>query len=132
MWGFSVFFYITAQLIYWVLDWWSDKTWNMKVVTLWFYKIVICLSHYFLHKAIHQTQKQNRHHSIPSNVILHLVNFQLVLCLFDHFIWEAEMQLICSEGRHALTKLDQHIVSQLHVVLRRVFSWWQTSSYNWN
>lgn len=31
--------------------------------------------------------------------MLHLVNFQLVLSLFDHFVREAEGQLVGSEGR---------------------------------
>lgn len=63
---------------------------------------------------------------IRHSLVQHLVDFQLVLCLFDHVSWEAEVQLVDGEGREALTKFDQHVVSQLHIILRWVFSWKQS------
>lgn len=44
------------------------------------------------------------HHSrnqmvIDCRMIPHLVNFQLVLSLFHHFVREAQGQLVYSEGR---------------------------------
>lgn len=55
----------------------------------------------------------------------HLVNFQLLLGLFDHFLGEAPVQFFRGEGREALAELGQHKVPQLHVALRRVFGWQQ-------
>lgn len=54
--------------------------------------------------------------------IQHLVNFQLFLRLFHHFLREAEVQLFRSERRQALTEFGQHVVPQFHIALRRVFS----------
>lgn len=55
----------------------------------------------------------------------YLVDFQLLLGLFDHFLREAQVQLVRGEGRQALAELGQHVVPQLHVALRRVFGWQQ-------
>lgn len=49
-----------------------------------------------LWSAMHQSRNQM---VIDCRVIPHLVNFQLVLSLFDHFVREAEGQLVYSEGR---------------------------------
>lgn len=61
--------------------------------------------------------------------VQHLIDFQLVLSLFDHVVGETKVQLVRLEGRQALTELDQDVVSQLHVVLRGVFSWKQASQH---
>lgn len=45
---------------------------------------------------MHQTRNQI---VIDCTMIPHLVNFQLVLSFFDHFVREAEGQLVYSEGR---------------------------------
>lgn len=57
----------------------------------------------------------------------YLVNFQLLLGLFDHFLREAQVQFFRSKGRQALAELGQHVVPQFHVALRRVFGWQQAN-----
>lgn len=58
----------------------------------------------------------------------YLVNFQLLLGLFDHFLREAQVQFFHCEGRQALAELGQHVVSQFHIALRRVLGWKQENA----
>lgn len=57
----------------------------------------------------------------------YLVNFQLLLGLFDHLLGEASVQFLHSEGWQTLAQLGQHVVPQLHVALRGVFGWQQAN-----
>lgn len=58
----------------------------------------------------------------------YLVNFQLLLGLFDHLLREAPLQFFHREGRQALAQLGQHVVPQFHVALGRVFGWQQANA----